>query len=68
MCAPCCSVVPGVFGNQLQYCVASIKQLLQQALKASQTEVGVVNACTEHINSCSLSVHYTLQIVKHGVP
>jgi len=32
--SPALSVVPGVFGTQLQYCIDSIKQLLNQALNS----------------------------------
>ena len=33
------SVVPGVFGNQLDYCIDLVKQMMIQALESSQSEV-----------------------------
>jgi len=34
-----CSVVPGIFGNQLNYCVDVINQMLVQALGCQHKEV-----------------------------
>lgn len=33
------SVVPGVFGNQLEYCIDVIKHMMEQALRCPQQEV-----------------------------
>ena len=37
-----CSVVPGIFGNQLNYCVDVINQMLVQALGCQHKEVGTL--------------------------
>ena len=38
-----CSVVPGIFGNQLNYCVDVINQMLVQALGCQHKEVGTLS-------------------------
>lgn len=46
---PLYSVVPGIFGNQLNYCVDVINQMLVRALESQHKEVGHV---TSHDLDC----------------
>ena len=42
-------VVPGVFGNQLGYCIEVIQQMLTQALSCQLPEVSGIIETTQHL-------------------